>query len=131
MGFSSFKSALSGKDIFNVYREDKHEGICIVFPDDTFVFGDYDGYCRVSLKSMTIDIWVIVKLKGDLDRYFKIAKDSELFESIRREAISDYYNGNMIIKAITEREMIDTKDADMAYDKLNASKPAEGHGYWG
>ena len=128
MGFSSFTSALSGKDIFNVYREDKHEGICIVFTNSSFIFGNYDGYGRVLTKSGEIDVYVISALDGDLDSYF--ALDENEFEELRWFAIQEFSKGNLIIKAITENELFESLDADIDYEKLKPSENAMSQGYF-
>jgi len=46
MGFFSWTSIVSGKDIFN-HNSKNHKGIAMLMPDDSLIVGDYDGYGRI------------------------------------------------------------------------------------
>jgi hypothetical protein len=131
MGFSSFTSALSGKDIYNVHREDKHEGISIVFPDNSFIFGDYDGYGGIQTgvtKDSLFNIWVLAAIDGDLETYMSL--DEKTHEELRSKAITEFYEDRLTIKVMTAQEMVDLGSSLIEYDDLKPSLSAKSQGYW-
>jgi hypothetical protein len=57
MGFFSWRSTVSGKDIMNIYGND-HKGIAIMLPDNTIIQGDYGGYGDIHVDGgETVDIY--------------------------------------------------------------------------
>lgn len=71
MGFFSYRSIVSGHDIFNNnVQDDLNQGIAMLLPDGKLLVGDYDGYGRIITDDSVHDIYDVVAemMFGEADR---------------------------------------------------------------
>jgi hypothetical protein len=104
MGFFSYRSIVSGHDIFNNnVQDDLNQGIAMLLPDGRLLVGDYDGYGRIENKDGVHDIYDVVA-----EMMFGVADRDLIFAN--KKFITNPYGEVSIVDKFRQDEPILVED---------------------